>query len=111
MNIVSNRIYKSIGAGTNSLKILGCSITEFRTHIEDQFMNPGNEWMNWDNFGEWEIDHCAGIMFETIPGVRPTLEEIVQRCHWTNTQPLRKCDNMSKGNRRVDIVKKPRLNI
>ena len=110
-NIISTRIVKSIGKGKGAFNVLGCSVQDFRVHIEEQFGNPGNEWMTWDNYGEWEIDHAIPLQFEVVSGVPPTLDEIIQRCHWSNTQPLRKRDNISKGNRRVDIVKKPRLNI
>ena len=108
---ITNRIIKSIGKGKGAFNVLGCSIQDFRAHIEEQFENPGNEWMSWDNYGEWEIDHAIPLQFEVVSGVPPTLDEITQRCHWSNTQPLRKCDNMSKGNHRVDIVKKPRLHV
>ena len=108
---ISSRIVHSIGKGKGAFNVLGCSIRDFRVHIEEQFENPGNEWMSWDNYGEWEIDHATPLHFESVIGVPPTLDEITQRCHWTNTQPLRKRDNMSKGNRRIDIVKKPRLHV
>jgi hypothetical protein len=34
-------------------KILGYTILQFRFHIEQQF----SYWMNWNNFGLWQIDH------------------------------------------------------
>ncbi len=52
--------------------------------------------MTWDNYGKWEIDHFIPLKFET-----PTLEEIVERLHYKNTQPLWKEENMKKGNRYI----------
>ena len=108
---ITSRIANAIGKGNGAFNVLGCSVQDFRSHIEEQFENPGNEWMSWDNYGEWEIDHAIPLHFESVSGVPPTLDEIIQRCHWSNTQPLRRRDNISKGNRRVDIVKKPRLHL
>lgn len=34
-------------------KILGYTIQQFRRYIESKF----ESWMNWNNYGEWEIDH------------------------------------------------------
>jgi hypothetical protein len=54
--------------------------------------------MTWDNYGEWEIDHIKPILFKEN-GVKPTTEEIIERLHYTNTQPLWKIDNVMKGDR------------
>lgn len=54
--------------------------------------------MSWDNYGEWEIDHIVPIMYNN-----PTLTEVEQRLHWTNTQPMWKEENMSKGNRQISL--------
>ncbi len=58
-----------------------------------------------------QMDHAIPIMFEVVPGTLPSMEEILDRLYWTNIQPMKKQDNMSKGNRRADIVKKPRIYI
>ena len=52
--------------------------------------------MNWDNYGEWQIDHIIPLKYEN-----PTLEETVERLHWENTQPLWTPDNIAKGNRYI----------
>jgi hypothetical protein len=74
----------------STIDYLGCSIEEFKTHIEQQF----KEGMSWDNHGEWHIDHIIPIKYGN-----PTIEELFERLHWTNTQPLWASDNKSKGNR------------
>jgi hypothetical protein len=56
--------------------------------------------MSWDNYGKWEIDHIVPIKYPDN-GQVPTLEEVIERLHYLNTQPLWKPDNASKGNRRI----------
>jgi hypothetical protein len=83
--VKQKRTYKS------TIDYLDCSIAEFKQHIERQF----KEGMSWDNYGtEWHIDHIVPIKYGD-----PTIEEVFERLHWTNTQPLWASENMSKGNR------------
>lgn len=66
--------------------ILGCSISEFRTYIENKF----ELWMNWDNKGlyngelnyGWDIDHIIPLSSAI------TEEDILKLNHYTNLQPL-----------------------
>jgi hypothetical protein len=74
----------------HSIEYLGCTIQEFKEHIENQFI----EGMTWENHGEWHIDHIIPIKYQN-----PTLEEVIERLHWKNTQPLWAADNIAKGNR------------
>jgi hypothetical protein len=74
----------------HSIEYLGCPIDEFKQHIEKQF----KEGMTWDNHGEWHIDHIVPLKYNN-----PTIEEVIERLHYTNTQPLLASENMSKGNR------------
>jgi len=91
-NIVKNRIRHALKSkkSKRTLEYLGCNMEFFKTHIEKQF----TEGMTWDNMGEWEIDHITPIMYN-----EPSMEEVVERLHWSNTQPLWKADNRAKGNR------------
>ena len=52
--------------------------------------------MSWDNHGDWHIDHIIPLKYDN-----PTLEQTIQRLHYTNTQPLWATENISKGNRYV----------
>jgi len=90
-SIVRNRTFKAIKSNKTeqTMEYLGCSIEEFKNHIESQF----TEWMNWDNYGEWHIDHITPLKYGN-----PTLEELIERLHYKNTQPLRASDNMAKNN-------------
>jgi hypothetical protein len=54
--------------------------------------------MNWDNIGEWHIDHIIPL------SSAETEQETIKLCHYTNLQPLWAFDNLSKGNS-LDWVK------
>jgi hypothetical protein len=82
--------------GTRTLQNLGCSLEEWKIHLENQF----DEHMNWDNFGTyWEIDHYVPLLY----GINkpPTKEIIIQRLHYSNTQPMEKSKNNSKSNKYI----------
>jgi len=86
------RLYHALKGNdkTNStMKLLGCSISDFKKHIESLF----KPWMAWENYGKWNIDHiipCAAFDL-TIP-------EQQQRCfHYSNLQPLDAIENIKKG--------------
>jgi hypothetical protein len=72
---------------------------ELRTHLESKFYDG----MTWDNHGigaaKWNIDHIIPIKYPGALGGEPTLDEVVDRLHYTNTQPMWSIDNISKGNR------------
>lgn len=90
--LVSNRVHRALKSkkSNHSIEYLGCDIVTFQKHIEDQFTDG----MTWNNFGEWQIDHIVPIKFNN-----PTLQQVIARLHYTNTQPLWKVDNIAKGNR------------
>jgi hypothetical protein len=83
------RFHHILGGGRSKRveEILGCSIEEFKQHIEYQF----ESWMNWSNMGKqhvkepnktWDIDHI-------IPtSSAKTEEEVYNLSHYTNLQPL-----------------------
>jgi hypothetical protein len=76
----------------SSLVLLGCSIEQYKQHLEKQFKPD----MTWNNHGElWEIDHikpCA--LFNLID-----FEQQKQCFHYSNTQPLYLSENRSKGDK------------
>jgi hypothetical protein len=89
-----------------TMDLLGCSIDEFKTHLERQF-EPG---MSWDNYGYhgWHIDHirpCASFDL--------TDQAQQYECfNFRNTRPAWRFDNQSKGGRLLlDVLTKadPRL--
>lgn len=71
----------------SSLKLLGCSMPDFKDYFEKLFVSG----MSWDNMGDWHIDHI-------VPISRATDEkDIIKLSHYTNLQPLWAVDNLRKG--------------
>ena len=68
---------------------LGCDYLTAFKHLERKFTIG----MNWENQGEWHIDHVIPLSSAT------TKEELIKLCHYTNLQPLWAFDNLSKGNK------------
>lgn len=89
---VQKQIYRALKRKTSRavIQYLECSINEFKQHIESQF----KEGMTWKNHGGWHIDHIIPLKYGD-----PTIKQVAERLHWTNTQPLWATDNISKGNR------------
>ena len=72
-------------------QVLGCSYDFFVSHIESQF----KEGMNWENYGEWELDHIIPV------SLGKTEEEIMALNNYINFQPLWRKDNINKTNKIV----------
>lgn len=77
-------------------KNLGCTMEQFRQHIESKFL-PG---MSWDNNGrgadKWHLDHI--IPLAAVKDISDTA--LINRiCHYTNYQPLWEKDNLSKNDK------------
>lgn len=68
-------------------EIFGCSIWELRDHIQSKFQNG----MNWENHGEWQVDHIKPI--KSFP---QTQEGILQSFNFHNLQPLWAWQNREK---------------
>jgi hypothetical protein len=70
---------------------LKCTMSEFRQHIESQFL-PG---MTWENYGygaaKWNIDHIVAL------NTAQTEEELKALGHYSNCRPLWQVENMKKS--------------
>ena len=69
---------------------LGCDIDSFKTHISAQF----KEGMTFENHGDWHVDHILPLGEKGI-----TIDEVIKRLHYKNTQPLWAKDNRVKSNK------------
>jgi hypothetical protein len=83
------RIIKYLGTKKehSTIELLGYSPHLLKESIEKKF----TQGMNWDNYGEWHIDHIKPISsfnFNDLPSVINSLD---------NLQPLWASDNLSKG--------------
>lgn len=83
-NIISSKGFIKY---SSTEEILGCSIIEFRAHIESQFVQG----MSWENRSEWHIDHVVPVKLAT------TEEEVIRLNHFSNLRPLWKADNLQKS--------------
>ena len=90
---LSSRIYnvlKGVNDSKSTIKLLGCSIKDFKVWIEKQF----TEDMSWDNYGidGWELDHV-------YPLSRFNLEQPYEQkiaFNWFNMQPMWASENRIK---------------
>jgi hypothetical protein len=99
-NSFSSKTFKKT---SKTQDILGCTFEEFRQHIESNF----EDWMNWDNRGNWngiptelntawDIDHI-------IPTSTATTElELLQLNHYTNLQPL--CSYYNRNVKKDNLI-------
>ena len=72
----------------SSAEYLGCNIETRKRKIEQQF----TEGISCKSDSEWHIDHKIPLKYN-----KPSLEEVAQRLHYTNTQSMWASENMSKG--------------
>ena len=79
----------------SAVRDLGCSIVEFRIHLESKWQSG----MSWDNYGRkkgvrcWEIDHITPLSTFNLED----REQLLKACNYSNLQPLWAKDNLSKG--------------
>jgi len=80
------------GYNTSFYKLLGCSLEFFKDWMEFRF----DENMTWENHGTyWEIDHVLPVSRFDFTNVLD-----MNVCwRWTNLQPLKKEENLSKSNK------------
>lgn len=77
-------------ASETLFNLLGCSIEEFKAHIQRQFQPS----MTWENQGEWHLDHIIPCSKFDL-----TQEDQQKLCfHFSNYQPLWGVDNIKKSN-------------
>ena len=79
--------YKGFSKTSKTKEMLGAEWDLIKLHIERQFTKG----MNWDNYGEWHIDHIIPLASAKTP------ERLKQLCHYTNLQPMWAEENLSKN--------------
>lgn len=85
---ISNRIWARIAVAlkvgftksADTLSLIGCSISDFKKHIESQFQSG----MSWDNFAAWEIDHRVPLASFNLSD--PEQQKLAFNYH--NCQPM-----------------------
>jgi len=87
------RIHHFLKGNNKSFKtreILGCTLDEFKIHLEKQF----DEHMCWENYGTYfNLDHIKPISLATNE------QELIELNHYTNFRPLEIKENIRKSNK------------
>ncbi len=99
-----NRVLTGKLKSAPTLTLLGCSLRQFKAHLESQFTRE----MNWKNYGRmWHIDHkepCASFDLS-----KP---EEQRRCfHYSNLQPLGARENICKRARIIPTQRELLINL
>ncbi len=94
-NRLRNYLYMAVIKNRKSERIralLGCSVMEFKAHLESQFTN-GMSWATYGNGqGKWSIDHIKPLSEFDL-----TKEQDVKRAmHYTNMRPLDDITNSTR---------------
>jgi len=78
---------------TNYFNMVGYSAEQLKKHLEEQFTDG----MNWENYGEWHIDHIKPISSFEFDSSE---DEQFKVC-WSldNLQPMWGIENIKKGNK------------
>ncbi len=87
---------QQVSKAAHTLEFLGCSVEEFRSHIESRFQRG----MTWTNHGVhgWHLDHvvpCSAFDFSDPRQQR-------QCFHFTNLRPMWARQNLRKSNKIED---------
>lgn len=75
----------------STINHLGCSIDEFKRHLESKFQSG----MTWDNYGQWHLDHIKPLSSFNLQDVN----EYIKAAHYSNIQPLWAEQNYIKSNK------------
>jgi hypothetical protein len=88
---ILNSVLRRLGKEKNdeTVKLLGYSPVEFKTHIESLFI----EGMSWENHGEWHVDHIKPVSSFN----KTTHPSVVNGLN--NLQPLWALENLKKSNK------------
>jgi len=97
--IVSTQIYTALKGNRKSrstFDALPYTPEQLKEHLESQF----EDWMNWDNYGEWHVDH---IHPQSLLPYDSMDHPNFQKC-WAleNLQPLEARENILKSNKILD---------
>ena len=85
--LVKNNIKKEY----THMELIGCSSDELKLHLEKQLKDD----MNFDNYGDWEIDHIKPISLFDLNNEN----ELLECFNYKNLQPLWRTDNRKKSNK------------
>lgn len=79
---------------SRTMNIIGCSHSQFKEHIEKQFLKG----MTWENRDQWHIDHITPISKATCE------QDVLALYHFTNLRPMWAADNIRKSNKEMFLI-------
>jgi len=91
--------HKGVRRQESALELVGCSVQELKTHLENQFV----EGMSWENHGvqrvngprKWHIDHITPVdSFDLFD-----IDQRKQCFHYLNLRPMWGIENIQKSNK------------
>jgi hypothetical protein len=88
-----NKAFRRFSKNSSCLEFIGCSLVEFKSHIEAQFVD-GMSWDNWSYDG-WHLDHIIPVSSFDLSDEK----QIHKAFNYKNLQPLWKQENLLKSNR------------
>lgn len=96
VNNLANRVTKLIkkyGIEREQLhiEIIGCTRDKLRYHLEKQFVSG----MNFDNYGDWHVDHIKPIASYNLKDPK----QFKECFNYKNLQPLWDYENWEKGSK------------
>lgn len=95
INCIRSRIAAALKQGhtksASTLLLIGCSIQQFREHLESQFEGG----MSWDNWSAWEIDHRVPLSSFNLAD--PEQQKLAFNFH--NCRPMWKEANRQKSDK------------
>ena len=75
--------------------LVGCSGSDLRDYLESMF-TKGMAWSNYGTF--WHVDHVIPLsMFDAT-----SISQMMKANHFTNLQPMKASENLSKSNKLTD---------
>jgi len=72
------------------MELIGCTPMELKEYLRSKFLSN----MDYDNYGEWEIDHIKAISLYDLCNEK----ELKECFNYKNLQPLWRIDNIKKSN-------------
>jgi len=93
-----NSVLGNNRGGKTCEEILGCDRKTYFEYIQSKFVGE----MNLNRMNEIHIDHIHSLGAPGKDGNKPTIEEKIERLHYTNTQLLWATDNFKKGKKQLN---------
>jgi len=92
--------------GGSAVHDLGCSINKLKIKLQLKFHRNSrgkHEYMSWNNYGEWHIDHIRPLSSFDLTDRK----QFLIACHYSNLQPMWAKDNLKKSDHVTQYAQSP----